>query len=59
MKMAGLLLLVAGWLLVLAAIVMLRAAAPRAAFVLAGVAVQGLALVLAFRAHRLPHGGHA
>lgn len=59
MKMAGLLLLAAGWLLVLAAIVLLRAAAPRAVFVLAGVGVQVLALVLVFRAHRLPHGGHS
>ena len=51
MKIAGFLLLIAGWLLVLAALALLRAAGPRAAFVLAGVAVELLALVLAFRAH--------
>jgi hypothetical protein len=51
MKIAGFLLLIAGWLLVLAAIAMLRAAGPRTAFVLAGVGVELLALVLVFRAH--------
>ena len=51
MKIAGFLLLIAGWLLVLAALALLRPAGPRAAFVLAGVAVELLALVLAFRAH--------
>jgi len=51
MKIAGFLLLIAGWLLVVAALAMLRAAGPRAAFVLAGVGVEVLALVLVFRAH--------
>jgi Skp family chaperone for outer membrane proteins len=53
MKLTGFLLLVAGWLIVLAAMAMLRSAAPMAAFVLAGVAVEALGLALAFRAHML------
>ncbi len=57
MKIAGFLMLVAGWLLVLAAVVLLPAAAPQAAFALAGVGVEVLALVLVFRAHRARRGG--
>ncbi len=58
MKIAGLLLLVAGWLLVLLAVALLRAEAARAAFIVAGLGVQVLGLVLVFRAHPLPRGGH-
>jgi len=58
MKIAGFLLLLTGWLLVLAAVVLLRAAGPRVAFVLAGFAVEVLALVLVFRSHLSPHGRH-
>jgi uncharacterized membrane protein len=58
MKIAGFLLLLTGWLLVLAAVVLLRTAGPRAAFVLAGLGVEVLALVLVFRAHLSPHGRH-
>ena len=58
MKIAGFLLLVAGWLLVLAAVALLRGEAPRAAFVLAGMGVEILALVLVFRAHLARRGGH-
>lgn len=58
MKMAGFLLLLSGWLLVLAAVALLRAAAPQAAFVLMGMAVEALALVLVFRAHLVPHRRH-
>ena len=53
MKLMGFLLLGAGWLIVVAAVAMLRAAASMAAFVLAGVAVEALGLALAFRAHML------
>lgn len=56
--MAGLLLLLAGWFLVLSALVLLRAAWPQALFVLAGVAVEVWALVLLFRSHVIPHGRH-
>jgi hypothetical protein len=58
MKMAGLFLLLAGWLLVLSALVLLRAAWPQALFVLAGAGVEVLALVLLFRSHVIPHGRH-
>ena len=58
MKIAGFLLLLAGWLLVLAAVVLLPAGGSRAAFVLAGMAVEVLALVLVFRSHRIPHRSH-
>jgi hypothetical protein len=52
MKIAGFLLLLTGWLLVLAAVVLLAAApASRSAFVLAGVGVEILGLLLVFRAH--------
>jgi hypothetical protein len=51
MKLAGLLLLPAGWLLVICALVLLGAPAPRGAFVFAGVAVEILGLVLLVRAH--------
>jgi len=54
MKVAGFLLLLAGWVLVLAAIALLAAAAPRGAFLLAGLGVEVLGLVLAARAHLTP-----
>ena len=57
MTIAGFSLLVAGWLLVILAVVLLRTETPRAVFVLAGMGVQVLALVLIFRAHCLPRGG--
>jgi hypothetical protein len=56
MKIPGLLLLLAGWLLVLSALVLLRAAWPQALFMLAGVGVEILGLVLLFRFHAIPHG---
>jgi hypothetical protein len=52
-RLIGFLLLLAGWGLVLAAIGMLTPGATRAAFVLAGVAVELLGLVLLSRAHLL------
>lgn len=58
MKIAGFLLLLAGWFLVLAALVLLRAAWPQALFVLAGAGVEVLALVLLFRSHLVPRGRH-
>lgn len=51
MKLAGLLMLAAGWVIAVAAITILPARAVRAVFVLAGVAVEGLGLVLMARAH--------
>ena len=51
MKIAGFLLLVAGWIIVLSALVLLASAPARVVFVLAGAAVEVLGLVLAFRSH--------
>ncbi len=54
MKFAGFLMLVAGWFLALAAIVLFEGPSLRALFVLAGIAVEALGLVLAFRSHLIP-----
>ena len=54
MKAVGFLMLLAGWLLVLAAIVLFAAPPLRAAFVLAGLAVETLGLILVFRSHLMP-----
>jgi hypothetical protein len=54
MKAVGFLMLVAGWFLVLAAIVLFASPSLRSAFVLTGVAVETLGLVLVFRSHLIP-----
>jgi len=54
MKAVGLLLLPAGWFLVLAAIVLFPSPALRGAFVVTGVAVEVLGLALTFRSHLIP-----
>ena len=51
MKVVGLLLLCAGFAIVLSAFVLLSTSAFCGAFVLAGIAVQALGLILTFRAH--------
>jgi hypothetical protein len=51
MKVAGFLLLLAGWGLVLTALVLLAKPGARTAFVLAGLAVEVLGIVLAARGH--------
>jgi hypothetical protein len=51
MKLAGFMLLPAGWLIVLTAIVLLPPGAARAAFLLAGLAIEALGLGLVVRAH--------
>ena len=58
MKAAGFLLLFAGFAIVLSTFVLLPLNAPRSGFVLAGIAVQVLGLVLAFRAHYTLDEGH-
>jgi hypothetical protein len=55
MRYAGFLFLSSGWLIVLAAVVLLKSAA-LAAFVLTGLAVQLLGLTLVVRTHVIPHG---
>jgi hypothetical protein len=54
MKAVGFLMVVAGWFLVLAAIVLFASPSLRIAFVLTGVAVETLGLVLVFRSHLIP-----
>jgi hypothetical protein len=54
MRLAGLLLLVAGWAIVLAAFLMLGATSARAAFVAAGFAIEILGLGLVARSHISP-----
>lgn len=56
MKFAGLLVLPAGFFLSLAALVLYTAPAPRAAFVLCGLAVEALGLFVAVRGHMEPRG---
>lgn len=51
MKVAGLLLLFAGWLLVIAALMLLPPNGARTAFIAAGVCVEILGFVLTVRAH--------
>jgi hypothetical protein len=54
MMLVGFLLLPAGWLLALAAIVLFAPLPLRTAFVLAGIVVEALGLILAFRSHLIP-----
>ena len=51
MKVPGFLLLVAGWLLVLSALVLLPPGIARNGFVLAGLAVEATGLIFAARSH--------
>ena len=51
MKLAGFLLLVAGWAIVVTAVALLPPAGARVVFVLSGVAVELLGLALAVRSH--------
>jgi hypothetical protein len=53
MRMAGFLLLAAGWVIVTAALFLLNSPGARAAFVFAGVAVQVVGLIFAIRTHRV------
>ncbi len=53
MKLIGFLLLLAGWIITLTAVAILRSPAPRAGFVLAGFAVEILGLVMVFRSQLL------
>ena len=54
MKVAGFLLLAAGWFLILSALVLFREPGPRAVFVFTGLGVEILGLVFAFRSHLIP-----
>jgi len=52
MKLAGLLLLLAGWAIVLSALMLLRPSLGQNSFIVAGLAIEALGLALAARAHR-------
>jgi hypothetical protein len=54
MKIAGFLLLLAGWLLVVSALVLLARGGPRGAFIMAGFGVELLGLILFGRSHLTP-----
>jgi len=56
MRYAGLLVMPAGFFLTLAALVLFPDAAPRAAFVVCGLAVEGLGLGVAVRGHMARRG---
>jgi hypothetical protein len=56
MKFAGLFLLLAGWGIVLAAVILLDPALAQTVFVLAGVGVEGLGLVLLVRSQQIMPG---
>jgi hypothetical protein len=51
MKLAGILLLLAGWGIVLSALALLRSMSALTGFVVAGIAVELLGLLLMFRSH--------
>jgi hypothetical protein len=57
MKMLGFFLLFTGWLLVIFAVVLLVRAAPRAIFVLAGMAVEVVGFGVVAHSHLLLRGG--
>ncbi len=54
MRVAGFLMLLSGWVLVVVALALLPSAGTRVIFMLAGVGVEILGLVLAFRSHLRP-----
>jgi hypothetical protein len=56
MKLFGFLLLVAGWGIVLAAVLLLPSGAARVIFVLAGMGVEVLGLSLVIRSHTVLRG---
>jgi hypothetical protein len=55
MRLVGFFLLVAGWIIILAAIALLQAT-PQIGFALAGSCVELLGLALAVRSHLIPRG---
>lgn len=56
MKFAGLLVMPAGFFLTIAALLLFPAPAPRAAFVVCGLAVEGMGLAVAVRGHMQGRG---
>jgi hypothetical protein len=58
MKLTGLLMMPAGWFLVLAALVLLHTFVAQNLFIIAGIGVEILGLVMFTRAHIIPKRGH-
>jgi hypothetical protein len=56
MKLAGFLLLFAGWGIVVSTLPMLRSSPMRSAFILAGTGVELIGLTLAVRSYRVQEG---
>ena len=54
MKLTGFLLLVGGWIIVLAAIALLAPSLSQVSFVLVALGVEALGLAMVFRAHLIP-----
>lgn len=57
MKLTGFLLLMGGWIIVLAAIALLPSGPSQISFVLVALGVEALGLTLVFRAHLIPREG--
>jgi len=57
MKLAGLMLLVSGWIIVVAAIALLQTVTAQGGFLVAGMAVELLGLIVVFRAHLIRRRG--
>jgi hypothetical protein len=57
-RLFGFLLLLAGWGIVVTALALMVADAPRIAFVLAGIGVEIVGLVLVIRSHPVRRGAH-
>jgi len=55
-KLAGFLLLIAGWGIALTALALLKSGLPRDVFLLAGIAVELLGFLVAARAHAVQRG---
>jgi hypothetical protein len=54
MKLTGFILLLGGWIIVLAAIALLPSGPSQVSFVLVALGVQALGLTLVFRGHLIP-----
>ena len=57
MKVLSLMLLLAGWFLVLASIVLLASPLSRTGFIFTAIAVEILGLIFLFRSHAIPREG--
>jgi len=56
MRLAGFLLLLAGWGIVLSAVALLKSPAPRSAFAISGAGVEVMGLAFVIRSHIVPRG---